>query len=71
MKIYTTIMEWIKDNPSEDNNEKILKMINRKTRAQVKRELLKKQKELEKLTNEITNLERQVGPAEVKSRKSA
>ena len=70
MEIFKSISEWLKKNPSEDNNEKILKMINRKTRAQVKRELLKKQKELEKLANEIANLEKQVGPVQVKSRKS-
>jgi len=70
MELYNSIAEWLKKNPSEDNNEKILKMINKKKRTHMRRELLKKQKDLEKLTYEITNLEKQVGPIEVKSRKT-
>ncbi|MBP6871938.1 MAG: hypothetical protein KBC43_08025 [Bacteroidales bacterium] len=68
MELYTSITEWLKKNPSEDKNEKILTMINKKNRTQLKRELAKKQKALETLINEITDLENQVGQLEVKSR---
>jgi hypothetical protein len=70
MEIYTRITDWLKKNPSEDTNEKILKMINKKNRTQLRRELLKKQSDLEKLTKEITELEIQVGPVVAKSRKT-
>jgi len=68
MELYTSIKEWLKENPSEDKNEKILSIINKKNRTQLKRELAKKQKELETLINEITSLEKQVGQIELKSR---
>jgi len=69
MEIYTRITDWLKKNPSEDNNEKILKMINQKNRTSLKKDLRQKQKTLDKLMKDITELEKQVGPI-VKSRKT-
>lgn len=71
MKIYTKISEWLKDFPQEDSNEKLLKIINRKAEIEfirmenknkknaerLKKRLAKKQKEVDKIMEDLKKIE--------------
>ena len=56
MKQFTSIQEWNASKPSAEEVKRVLELINRNVKSEMKRELYKKQAELRKLNRLVTEL---------------
>ncbi|GEM_PF-1626236 len=56
MKQFTTIQDWFKNKPSEQEMTRVLEFINKNVKYEMKRELNKKQSELKKMNRLISDL---------------
>lgn len=60
MKTYTSISSWLRSKPSNEEIQKVLQVVNQKSKKEYKKALIEKKNELEKAKKLIANLERDI-----------